>query len=233
MKSPSYVYTVTKIYRKLLDERRGPKKEEKELLLSAFSRGGFTDGYFVAKTERGMTGVRSEADKKRFLELYFSREKGIGYNFGRSHINSCDFSLDIYSNVEEGDMTLDTFNLNREKKYIIPFIKDALAYCDQEIVLFASPWSPPAYMKDNGSVVKGGSLLEECKALWANYYVKYIKEMAKEGINFSAISVQNEPKAKQTWESCFYSPEDEAYFIDKYLISALDDAGLSHIKIMI
>ena len=69
MKSPSYVYTVTKIYRKLLDERRGPKKEEKELLLSAFSRGGFTDGYFVAKTERGMTGVRSEADKKRSEEI--------------------------------------------------------------------------------------------------------------------------------------------------------------------
>lgn len=172
-------------------------------------------------------------DKKRFLELYFSREKGIGYNFGRSHINSCDFSLSVYSSVNEGDMTLETFNLEREKKYILPFLKDALDYCKEEIVLFASPWSPPAYMKDNGSMLDGGKLLEEYKSLWANFYVKYIKEMAEEGINFTAISIQNEPIAVQTWESCYYSPEDECEFIDKYLISALDEAGLSDIKIMI
>ena len=192
-------------------------------------------GFGGAFTESSayLYSLMSESDKKRFLELYFSKEKGIGYNFGRTHINSCDFSIDIYTSVEEGDTTLETFNLNREKKYIIPFLKDAMEYCDEEIVLFASPWSPPAYMKENGSMLKGGRLLEEYKALWANYYVKYIEEMAKEGIKISAITIQNEPKAKQTWESCFYSPEDEAYFIDKYLISALDDAGLSDIKIMI
>lgn len=192
-------------------------------------------GFGGAFTESSayLYSLLSEADKKRFLELYFSREKGIGYNFGRSHINSCDFSLNIYSSVQEGDMTLETFNLEREKEYIIPFLRDALAFCDEEIVLFASPWSPPAYMKDNGSVIRGGKLLEEYKALWANYYVKYIKAMAAEGINFSAISIQNEPNARQPWESCNYTAEDEAYFIDKYLISALDEAGLSHIKILV
>ena len=175
----------------------------------------------------------SDSDKKRFIELYFDRKKGIGYNFGRSHINSCDFSLGIYASVEDGDKTLETFNLDREKKYIIPFLKDALQYCQEEIVLFASPWSPPAYMKDNNSAINGGQVLEEYKSVWAHYYAKYIKAMAAEGIKISAITVQNEPKAVQTWESCFYSPEDEAEFIDKYLINALDEEGLSDIKVII
>ncbi len=175
----------------------------------------------------------SEEDKKKLLELYFDRKKGIGYNFGRTHINSCDFSLDIYCSVEDGDKTLETFNLEREKKYIIPFLKDALEYCDEEIVLFASPWSPPKYMKDNLSEIKGGKVLDEYKSVWAHYYAKYIKAMAQEGIKISAITIQNEPKAKAMWESCIYTPEDEAEFIDKYLISALDEEGLSNIKIMI
>ena len=192
-------------------------------------------GFGGAFTESSayLYSLLSDENKKRFLELYFSREKGIGYNFGRSHINSCDFSISIYSSVEEGDKTLETFNLEREKKYILPFLKDALEYCDEEMVLFASPWSPPAFMKDNNDMLKGGKLLEEYKSVWAHYYAKYIKAMANEGVKISAITIQNEPKAIQTWESCFYSPEDECEFIDKYLIDALDEEGLSDIKIMI
>lgn len=63
MKSPDYVYTVTKIYRRLLDEGRAANAAERDILRRAFSRGGFTDGYFVGRTDRGMTGVRSDADK--------------------------------------------------------------------------------------------------------------------------------------------------------------------------
>lgn len=175
----------------------------------------------------------TDAQKKAFMEKYFSKEKGIGYNFGRTHINSCDFSLDIYTCVEDGDRELKTFNIERDKKYIIPFIKDALKYCDDELVLFASPWSPPAYMKDNENAVRGGSLKDEYKAVWALYYAKYIKAMAAEGITISAITVQNEPKAAQPWESCYYSADDEREFIENYLADTLDSEGLSNIKIII
>ncbi len=175
----------------------------------------------------------TDAQKKDFLEKYFSREKGIGYNFGRTHINSCDFSLDVYTYVQDGDKDLSTFSLERDRKYVLPFLKDALAYCDEEIVLFASPWAPPAYMKENESPFKGGCLKEEYKPVWARYYAKYVKEMAKEGIHISAISVQNEPNAKQTWESCSYSPEQERDFIEQYLLPALDEAGMSDLKIII
>ena len=192
-------------------------------------------GFGGAFTESAayMYSLLNEEQKKTFLESYFSREKGIGYNFGRTHINSCDFSLDIYSYVEDGDAELKTFNIDRDRKYIIPLIKDAMRYCSDELVLFASPWSPPAFMKDNESAVRGGSLKEEYKAVWARYYAKYIKAMAAEGITISAISVQNEPNAKQSWESCYYSPEDEREFIEKYLSPVLEQEGLSDTKIII
>jgi len=175
----------------------------------------------------------TDEQKNTFMERYFSRENGIGYNFGRTHINSCDFSLDIYSYVENNDKELKTFTIERDRKYIIPFIKDALRYCSEEIFIFASPWSPPAFMKDNESVIKGGSLKEEYKETWARYYAKYIKAMAKEGIKISAVTVQNEPIARQTWESCYYSPEDEKEFVEKYLSPVFDREGLSDVKIII
>lgn len=175
----------------------------------------------------------TDAQKKDFMEKLFSRENGLGYNFGRCHINSCDFSLDIYTYVQDGDKDLSTFTLERDRKYVIPFIKDAQKYTGKELTLFASPWSPPAYMKENESSIKGGCLKEEYKALWAKYYARYIKEMEAEGITISAISVQNEPKAIQPWESCGYTAQQEAEFIEKHLGPTLDAEGLSHIKIII
>ena len=175
----------------------------------------------------------TDENKKKFMEMYFDREKGIGYNFGRTHINSCDFSLDIYSYAQKGDATLETFDISRDKKYIIPFIKDALKYCNDELVLFASPWSPPEYMKDNQSVIGGGKLLEEYKKVWSLYYAKYIKAFADNGIKISALSVQNEPMAKQTWESCNYSDQDEKEFLEKYLIPTLNKENLSDVKIIL
>lgn len=192
-------------------------------------------GFGAAITESAAYNysLLSPEDKKRFLELYYSREKGIGYNFGRTCINSSDFGLDVFCYVQEGDETLETFNIDRDRKYVIPMLKDILAYTQEEVMLFASPWSPPAYMKDNNSPVKGGSVKPEYKRLWALYYTKYIKAYAEEGITISAISVQNEPKAKQTWESCYYSAEDEREFIRQYLAPVLEEEGLGHIKIII
>ncbi len=175
----------------------------------------------------------SREDQRRFLELYFHEQRGIGYNFGRTHINSCDFSLGVYASAEEGDSDLAGFNLEREKQYIIPFLKDVLAYCKQELVLFASPWSPPAYMKDNGRMCGGGKLLPEYKHVWARYYAKYIKAMAQEGIKIRAVTVQNEPNASQLWESCTYSAKEEEEFIDRYLIDALQSEGLEDVQIII
>jgi putative protease len=77
MKSPEYVFGVTSIYRRLLDERRNATKEEEKILASLFSRGGFTDGYFVGNIEKNMLGIRSDADKEmtRALEKRVFNER--------------------------------------------------------------------------------------------------------------------------------------------------------------
>lgn len=155
-------------------------------------------------------------DKRDFvIKAYFS-EEGLGYNMGRTHIHSCDFSLENYTYVKEGDHELKTYDISREEKWVIPMIKDALSY-QKDILLLASPWSPPAWMKTNGNMNFGGKLLPEFRQSWANYYVKYVQEMRKRNIDFWAISVQNEPAAVQTWDSCIYSAEEERDFVRDYL----------------
>lgn len=174
-----------------------------------------------------------DENKKKFIKMYFDKKEGNAYNFGRACIQSTDFSLDTYTYVKEGDRTLESFSIERDKKYIIPLIKDAMEYCQEELILFASPWSPPAYMKDNESMV-GGELLEDYKELWAQYYIKFIKAYAEEGIKISALTIQNEPKARnQTWECCYYSAQDEQIFIRDYLAPTLDREGLSDVKIIV
>ena len=166
----------------------------------------------------------SPANRERILKLYFDTEEGIGYNFGRVHINSCDFSLGNYTYVEEGDQTLESFDIQREERVVIPMLKAAMQY--NEIDIFASPWSPPAYMKTTNKMNGGGKLKEEYYELWAQYYIKFIKAYKEHGITIRTISVQNEPKAVQTWDSCVYTAEEERDFVKNYLGEKAKEIGV-------
>lgn len=183
-------------------------------------------GFGGAFTEASSTTVDklSKAHREEILKLYFDPVDGIGYNFCRTHINSCDFSLGNYTCVDEGDDTLETFQINRDKKSLIPMIKDAMKY--GEIDMFASPWSPPAYMKTTGQMNLGGKLKEEYFDLWAEYYVKFIQAYENEGIKIGMITVQNEPKAVQKWDSCVYTAEEERDFVKNYLGKKMKDIGV-------
>ena len=101
----------------------------------------------------------------------------------------------MYTYVAEGDKELATFNVEHDRKYRIPFIRQALATADKNFTLFASPWSPPAWMKDNNDMLHGGSLKPEFYSAWANYYANFIEAYAKEGIPIWGVTVQNEPMA--------------------------------------
>ncbi|MDY0295557.1 MAG: glycoside hydrolase family 30 protein [Acholeplasmataceae bacterium] len=153
--------------------------------------------------------------KDQIIKDYFSQE-GLGYTMGRTHINSCDFSLGNYDYVIPFDTKLESFDLSREELYVIPMIKEAMTYVSN-LKLLASPWSPPYWMKSNQMMNHGGKLLPEYREVWAKYYVKYVDEMKKRGIPYWAISVQNEPAANQTWDSCLYTAEEERDFVKDYL----------------
>ncbi len=173
----------------------------------------------------------SKQKQEELIELYFS-DSGNRYNFGRTHIQSCDFSLGNRAYVEEGDKELKTFSIEGDRKYQIPFIKAALDK-NKDIELLASPWSPPAFMKSNNEMNHGGKLLEEYYGAWAKIMVKYLLAYREEGIDIKRISVQNEPAATQTWDSCVYTAEQEGEFAVGFLRRELDAAGLEDIKILV
>ena len=143
--------------------------------------------------------------QQEFMEAHFDKKRGIGYTVARTNINSCDFSSDNYTYVKDGDKDLNSFNIEHDRKYKIPFIKQAMAAAGGKLTLFASPWSPPAWMKDNNDMLHGGKLKPAYYNSWARYYTKFIRAYEQEGIPIWGISVQNEPMATQRWESCIYT----------------------------
>jgi glucosylceramidase len=168
-----------------------------------------------------------------FMEAYYSVDKGIGYSLARTIIHSCDFSTGSYTYVEEGDADLKTFNIEHDRKFRLPFTKLAIEAAGGELLMYASPWSPPAFMKTNGSMLQGGKLKPEFYQSWANYYVKFIEAYEKEGIPIWGLSIQNEPMATQRWESCIYSAEEERDFLKNYLGPTLEKSGMGDKKVIV
>ncbi len=176
------------------------------------------------------TYARMSAEKQQqLLALFFG--DGNHYNFCRLHIQSCDFALGNYAYVEDAkDTGLDSFSIERDRKYIIPFAKAALEK-KSKIQFLASPWSPPAFMKTNGEMNHGGKLKKEYYQMWADMVARYVSAYRDEGITIQQLTVQNEPAAVQTWDSCIFSGVEEAEFACRYLRPALDRAQHSDVKI--
>jgi len=193
-------------------------------------------GFGGAFTEAGAVTLDKLSKEKRdqIINAYFNPITGIGYSVCRTHINSCDFSVGNYSYDEvSGDKNLDFFDIGHDKESLIPFIKEANAVNGSKLKIFASPWSPPAWMKTNLEMNRGGKLLDEYRQTWADYFVKYIRGYAKLGIEIWGVTVQNEPKAVQRWDSCVYSTEEERDFVKIFLGPTLEREGLGHVKIII
>lgn len=171
-------------------------------------------------------------EQQELLRAYFDKDKGIGYTLARTTIHSCDFSSGSYTYVSDNDTELKSFNVAHDEQYRIPFIKQAIQAAGGKLTMYVSPWSPPSWMKDNNSMLQGGKLKPEARQQWANYYVKFIKTYEAKGIPIWGLSVQNEPMAKQRWESCIFSAEDERDFIKQYLGPTLQKAGMSSKKLI-
>jgi len=204
----------------------------------------FVDPSRTFQTFLGIGGAITDASAETFYKLpekkqqevltaYFNPKEGIGYSLLRTNMNSCDFSSGSYTYVNEGDADLKSFSVDVDKKFKIPMIKQAMAVAGGKIPLYISPWSPPAWMKDNNNMLQGGKLKPEFYQSWANYYVKYINSIEKAGVPVWGLSIQNEPMAKQRWESCIYTAEEERDFLKKFLGPTLKNAGLSDKNVIV
>lgn len=194
---------------------------------------------FERQTLRGFGGALTEsaaatwkklpaAERRKVVRLCFDPAKGLGYTLARVHMNSCDFSLGNWScDDTPGDLALKDFSVAHYREAIFPLLDAAQAAAGRRLWLLGSPWSPPAWMKTNGKMNEGGSLKPECRQAWALFFVKFAKAMAREGFPLSAFTVQNEEKARQTWDSCVWTAEETRDFVRDHLGPALAKAGLA------
>ena len=196
------------------------------------------EGFGGALTESSgwVLGQLPSKARLEIIRRYYDPAEGIGYTLARTHINSCDFSLGSWAlDPVAGDTELAHFSLDPMRTWVIPLIRDAQAVAGPaNFHLLASPWSPPSWMKTNGQMAHGGGLRPEYRQAWADYFVRFVQEMdSKEHIPVWALTVQNEPQAVQTWESCIYSAAEERDYVRDYLGPTLAKAGLSGVRLCI
>lgn len=173
-------------------------------------------------------GHLSEESRSALLAELFSPEgDGAKFNLCRLPIGASDYAFDWYSLDETpGDYALDHFSIDRDRRALIPYIKAALAH-SRDIKLFASPWSPPTWMKDP-PVYNWGKLIwtKENLTAYANYMVKFLQAYQDEGIPITQLHIQNEPVANQKFPSCMWTGEELREFIRDYLGPAMTASGM-------
>ncbi|CAH8282431.1 glucosylceramidase [Mariniflexile fucanivorans] len=198
------------------------------------------DGFGGCFNELGWDalGMVTPEEKQQILNDLFSQEKGCKFNICRMPIGANDYAVDWYSHNEtEGDFAMTNFSIDRDKKRLIPYIKGAQKI-NSEIEIWASPWCPPSWMKHSKHYAcKSNPEFNDLPIEWSNteelvsrfitepkyfeayalYFSKFIKAYEKEGIDISAVHVQNEPNSAQNFPSCVWKPQDLGIFIADYL----------------
>jgi glucosylceramidase len=152
---------------------------------------------------------------------------GCKFNYCRLPVGANDFAAGWYSyNDADGDFAMDGFSTARDERWIIPYVKKALEY-RPDMLLFASPWSPPEWLKDNKKY-NGGRLINDGRhyAAYAKYLVKYLCEYMERGIRIDMLHVQNEPTANQIFPSCLMSYDEMLTFARDFLLVQMRGAGL-------
>ena len=138
------------------------------------------------------------ATQERLLRAYFDPVEGLGYSMIRTPIHSSDFASASHTYIQEGDADLATFDIAPDRRFRLPMIRRAIEAAGGSLTTMASPWSAPAFMKDNGSMLQGGRLLPRYRDAWARYTARFIEEYEEAGVPIWGVTVQNEPLATQT-----------------------------------
>lgn len=187
-------------------------------------------GYTLTGGSAYVINRMNVTDKSNLLkELFSNQENAIGINYLRLSIGASDLSASVftYDDMPAGqtDLNLDQFSLNPDKTDLIPLLKEIVAI-NPAIKFLATPWSPPVWMKDNGSST-GGSLKPEYYSVYAKYFVKYIQQMKTEGITIDAVTPQNEPLHAGNNPSLYMTAAQQADFIKNHLGPAFQAASIA------
>lgn len=170
------------------------------------------------------------SQRNQILQDLFSTNTGIGISYLRLTMGASDFSLSdfTYDDMPAGetDPDLKNFSIVKDQEDVVPVLKQ-IKTINPDVTSMGSPWSPPAWMKTNGSL-KGGKLKSEAYAAYANYFVKYVQAFESEGIDIDAVTPQNEPLHFTANYPCMeMSSADQADFIKNHLGPAFETSGIS------
>ncbi len=177
-------------------------------------------GCFNERGYRAMENLTKE-ERTKIIESLFG-EEGLRFVTARTPIAASDFAIEHYSYDEtENDYELKDFSIAQDEKYLIPYIKEALNI-NPNINIWASPWSPPSWVKKNKALI-GGEIEdtgENFKA-YALYFARYVQAYKEKGIKIKMVMPQNEPTMNTSYTSCLWSGEQLNDFIKNYLAPTL------------
>jgi glucosylceramidase len=174
----------------------------------------------------------SKKNRDTILQAYFG-DDGARYSLTRTHISSCDFSLNNYTYAPvEGDLQLENFSIDEDRDDLIPMIKEAMAMSNDGFKIIASPWTAPPWMKDNKAYV-GGKLLPEHYDTFALFFSKYLEAYKAEGIDIWGVTPVNEPHGNgNNWESMHFTPDESTDFVKNHLGPKLEAEGMGAVNIL-
>lgn len=182
-------------------------------------------GFGGAFNERGWQYLQmlSGTDQAVALQYLFDATNGANFQYGRIPIGSSDYAISRYTDDEtSGDYTMSSFSITADQKYLIPYVKAALAI-NPKIHLWGSAWTPPTWMKtgpyQTSSPFDGGNMKGDAQTLqaYALYLAKWVQAYAGQGITVEMVVPQNEPSYAEGYPSCLWSPSTFTTFLGTYL----------------
>jgi len=190
------------------------------------------DGFGASITDSSawlLSHKLTATQRNAVLKQLFDTKQGIGLAILRQPMGSSDFSLADYSYDDmppgESDPQLKHFTIDRDRQYIIPVLREALAV-NPKLKIIASPWSPPGWMKTSGSMI-GGTLLPSSFTPLARYFVRFVQSYEAAGVPVFAITPQNEPRnIPADYPGMGMTAADQTVFIREHLGPAFRDAHL-------
>jgi glucosylceramidase len=193
------------------------------------------DGFGGAFNERGWSYLTTQEMKDQAIQLLFGTD-GANFAWGRIPMGASDYAINRYTDDETAnDTSMAGFNIDQDKKYLIPYIQAALKV-KPDIRFWASPWTPPTWMKTtpcNPNSGKSNSMFDGCvmksddavlKA-HAQYFVKWVAAFKDQGIKVEYVAPQNEPNYEQNYPSCHWASDVFTKFVGQYLGPALTSAN--------
>jgi glucosylceramidase len=212
-------------------------------ILSAFTEGLFSQPKITVDTEKKfqpifgfgaeftdtacylLNQVPDHSRAELFHNLFHPSEMGL--NFCRVVMGAGDSATSVYS-YDDGDPDpeLKRFSIEHDRAYILPILRQARAI-NPDLFLYGTPFSPPGWMKDNGSML-GGCMHRTYMPSYANYFVKFLEAYEAEGVPVQAVTVQNEVDADQQglMPACYWSQDYEADFVRYHLGPQFERIGI-------